>query len=120
MYSSTYNVIGLTETWLSDSILDSEILPTGYTIYRLDRQSRVGGVLLAIKDTIVSQQLPSPSNLELLLVCISLHHPITICLVYNPPNTSAQYRQELINYLQSLSTDSSVILMGDFNVPDMN
>ena len=76
---------------------------------------------IAISDTIISQQLPSPSNLELLLVRINLHHPITIYLVYNPPNISAQYSQELINFLQLLSTDSlPVILMGDFNVPDIN
>ena len=121
MYSSTYNIIGLTETWLSDSILDSEILPTGYTIYRQDRPSRGGGVLLAVDEAIVSQQLSSPSNLELLLIHISLHHPINICLVYNPPNASAEYTQELINFLQLLPTDSSpLILMGNFNVPDIN
>ena len=98
-----------------------KILPTGYTIYRLDRPSRGGGVLLAVDKTIVSQQLSSPSNLELLLIRISLHHPINICLVYNPPNASAEYTQELINFLQLLPTDSSpVILMGDFNVPDIN
>ena len=49
VYSSTFNIIGLTETWLKDSILNSEILPTGYTIYRLDHPSRGGGVLLAVK-----------------------------------------------------------------------
>ena len=121
VYSSTFDIIGLTETWLRDSTLNSEILPTGYTIYRLNRPSRGGGVLLAVKETIVSQQLQSPSNLELLLVLISLHHPITICLVYNPPNSSAQYGQDLINFLLSFSTDpSSVIIMGDFNVPNIN
>ena len=52
VYSSTFNIIGLTETWLSDSI---EILPTGYTIYRLDRPSKGGGVLLAVNEAIVSQ-----------------------------------------------------------------
>ena len=64
----------------------------------MDRPSRGGGVLLAVKETIVSQQLQSPSNLELLLVHISLHRPITICLVYNPPNSSIQYGQDLINF----------------------
>ena len=43
------------ETWLRNSILNSEILPTGYTIYRFDCPNRGGGVLLAIKETIVSQ-----------------------------------------------------------------
>ena len=84
----------------------------------MDCPSRGGGVLLAVKETIVSQQLQSPSNLELLLVCISLHHPFTICLVYNPPNSNAQYGQDLINFLQSISTDSSSVIIT--NVPDIN
>ena len=84
VYSSTYNIIGLTETLLSDSILDLEILPAGYIVCRLDRPSKGGGILLALDKTILSQQLSSPSNLELLLICISLYYPINICLVYNP------------------------------------
>ena len=36
VYSSNYNLIGLTETWLDSNILDNEILPKGYIIYCRD------------------------------------------------------------------------------------
>ena len=52
IYSSDFDVICLTETWLSESVFDQEILPTNYNIYRKDRPSRGGGVLIAIKSTI--------------------------------------------------------------------
>ena len=36
------------ETWLSDFVYDHEILPSNYSIYRKDRLSRGGGVLIAV------------------------------------------------------------------------
>ena len=56
VYSEDYDVVAVTETWLNDNILDSEILSHGYSIYRHDRDSskRGGGVLLAVKQSIES------------------------------------------------------------------
>ena len=50
--SSDFSILCITETWLSKDIFDNEIIPSGYTIYRKDRDSRGGGVLLAVKDNI--------------------------------------------------------------------
>ena len=49
------DVIYLTETWLNESIMDHEILPTAYNIYRCDRVGRIGGgVMTAVKSTLSS------------------------------------------------------------------
>ena len=37
VYSNEYDIICVTETWLKDFFLDSEILEAGYTIFRHDR-----------------------------------------------------------------------------------
>jgi hypothetical protein len=42
------------ETWLHKKIDTLEILPNNYTVYRKDRSSKGGGVLLAIKNSINS------------------------------------------------------------------
>lgn len=44
-------VIG-TETWLSSATYDTEIIPSelGYNVYRRDRGSRGGGVLIIVDD----------------------------------------------------------------------
>ena len=42
------------ETWLNKKIETLEILPDNYTVYRKDRSSKSGGVLLAIKNCINS------------------------------------------------------------------
>jgi len=54
VYSSDFQIIGVSETWLNDTITDCEILFKAYSIYRKDRGSSSGGVLLAI-----SNELPS-------------------------------------------------------------
>ncbi|CAC5402327.1 unnamed protein product [Mytilus coruscus] len=59
-------VIG-TEIWIDSSIKDSQIFPSGYKIYRKDRQLSGGGVLIAIKDTRISSSVPElDTNCEII------------------------------------------------------
>ncbi len=96
-------------------ILDNEILPHGYTIYRKDRVSRGGGVLIAIKNTILTKSLPLPSNLELLAIeLIESNHVIVV--TYLPPNSDTS---QTITYLRQFF-DRKIILTGDFNLPEIN
>ena len=118
IYASNFKIIGLSETWLYNAVLDSEILPHGYTIYRTDRGSRGGGVMIAVGHEFPSEQIPSPPNLEVVTVSISLVPAIICCMVYIPPNSTVEYHTELINYLQSLP--GHVIIFGDFNMPDID
>lgn len=121
-YSTFYDIIAITETWLSNSIYDNEILPTGYSIYRNDRTTRGGGVLIAVKDYISSVQIQSPIDLEIVTVEVNAPSAITVCAVYIPPNAALNYCQSLITYLHSLSLDNSkkLFVVGDFNFPDIN
>jgi len=43
------------ETWLNQSILNSEIIPSDYKLYRCDRDDSYGGVFIAVKSSINSQ-----------------------------------------------------------------
>jgi len=47
------DVVGISETWLSDRISDNEISIQGYTLFRKDRnstnKSKGGGVALYVK-----------------------------------------------------------------------
>ena len=71
VYSNPIDVYCITESWLSDSIFDNKILPSGYSIFRKDRGSRGGGILIAVADSIPIKLIPSPSNLEALTIMIS-------------------------------------------------
>ena len=125
VYSSDFDVICLTETWLSDSVFDQEILPINYNIYRKDRFSRGGGVLIAIKDTIpvsvLSLYLPNNAP-EAIAVRLNLRIPIILSCVYLPPCLSDSYMKVTIsNLTQIVQSDLSTvsIIVGDFNLPDV-
>jgi len=46
------NVMIISETWLSPDILNSEIFPNGYRIFRKDRADCFGGILIACQNGI--------------------------------------------------------------------
>ena len=121
VYSTPYNIYCITETWLSDSIFDCEILPCGYTLYRKDRASRGGGVLIAVHDSLSSTLVPSPPELEVITINLNFQNdPITLCTVYCSPNSCEDYQKRLLSYLYNITTSSEgIIIIGDFNVPDI-
>ena len=49
VYSEDADIVCVNDTWLNEDIKNSEIYHSGYDIYRNNRGSRGGGVLLAIK-----------------------------------------------------------------------
>ena len=120
-------IIG-TETWLSNDIADNEIIPSkfSYTIYRKDRDSGYGGVMIAVSKDILSSPVP-----ELVTSCemtwCKLHFPgiknVYICAYYRPHVSDQHSLNELNNSLAKLkeyNNNSIVWLAGDFNAPDIN
>ena len=118
VYSSDHSIVCFCETWLTDSILDYEIFPYEYVIYRKDRSSRGGGVLVAIKNHLPSCLISSPSHIEILCVNIGISNPILLCTLYLPPNPYLSYFKDMIEYLSAtLSTNIPCLICGDFNLP---
>ena len=81
VYSSSYHVIGLTETWLDSNILDSEILPNSYTIHRHDWGARGGGVLIAVDKSVSSQLIDCPKELELYKLALNVLPESVWCII---------------------------------------
>ena len=121
MYSTPNSIYCITETWLSNSVFDCEILPCEYTLYREDRGSRGGGALIVVSDSVPSVLISSPEVLEIITVNLNfLNGPITLCTVYVPPNSGDDYYKTLLSYLAHVSSSAdSIILVGDFNLPDV-
>lgn len=103
-----------------DSIFNNEVIPSGYSLYRKDRSSRGGGVLVAVSDSIPSSACSSPVELEVVTVVLQLQQEITLCTVYVPPDAPLVYVQSLCSYLLSLSnTAKALVVVGDFNFPNI-
>ena len=87
-------------------------------MYRKDRVSRGGGVLIAVNDLIPSTLISSPPNLELVAIKIFLKEPFFLCTVYIPPNSIVMYTEQVI--LKHLTdSDEHLVIVGDFNLPDV-
>lgn len=56
--AQSHDVIALSETWLSESVLDAELFDGRYLVFRRDRGSRGGGVLLAVRKQKVKSARP--------------------------------------------------------------
>ncbi|CAI6373552.1 unnamed protein product [Macrosiphum euphorbiae] len=127
---SIYDIIILTETWLSPDIKDAELGFVGFQVYRLDRNpnnssfSRGGGVLIAIKSSLESHPVPlNVSNVEQVyaLVSININNFLVGC-VYLPPvaplTIVESHLSSVENVLSNLKPHS--VFCGDFNIPHIN
>ena len=53
--SKYFDIICVTETWLSHFVYNNEILPSAFSVYGRDRASRGGGVMIVISDSVPSK-----------------------------------------------------------------
>ena len=144
-YVETYfhDVVILNETWLKETILDSEILPPNmYTIFRRDRCPEThpidisnskklcrngGGVLIAVTNqlSININVIPLKHEAEILAIEITLENKtkITIATCYRVGTLGMHNADEILKALRMLTRKKSVkkcIMIGDFNLPQIN
>ena len=63
----------------------------------------------------------SPADLEVITIKVGTQKSIiTVCAVYVPPNIGDNYQNVLLSYLtEMVSTSDHIIIVGDFNMPDI-
>lgn len=117
---SNADIICLSETWLDNSVFDSEISINGYTVVRRDRNRHGGGVCIYIRNTLsfnIRDDLEH-SDLEALFIDILLpkSKPILCGVIYRPPKQTDFYNilETVLLSCSSFNSQENVIL-GDFN-----
>ena len=113
-------VIGISESKLDESVLNSEISIPSYNILRCDRNRNGGGVLCYVKNTICYNQREHFSNeFENIFFDILLPNtkPILVGNIYRPPDQLG-FLEKLSNaILNAQNFDSQeVYILGDFNI----
>lgn len=137
--TNQFDIVCLTETWLNNSINDSELFSNEYKVYRADRnfiasgRRRGGGVLVAIgsgflatviKFDAFTQSHPSIDILGLHIYSSGKHQlrssSFCIVLVYIPPASSSIAFEALADELIALdhTFTGNLIILGDFNLPE--
>lgn len=119
-----FDIIGISESHLSNDITDDSVHLPHYNSFRRDRNRHGGGVMIYVHDkfSAVRRLDLETQTTELLWIEVKLRaHALLIGTCYRPPNQSAQQASDFIDSLNnSLSTlcyspNQTVILFGDFN-----
>lgn len=122
---SDYDILCFTESHLDSNIMNDEISIDGFnTIFRKDRNSYGGGVIIYLTDSLraVRRLDLEPTNTE--CIWIEISDPtsnIFLCCVYRPPNSDKSFWEKLewsIDKTQELS--DKIIILGDLNVNFLN
>ena len=116
---SRLDILAITETHLSESIDDNEVLIDGYCIKRLDRKSRKGGgVAFLYRNNLDIRDVPKyhDDNLEALWIELVLYSQrLLLGCIYRPPDCNIFYDNFRIIIEKVWLKRKNVIITGDFN-----
>lgn len=125
--SNAYDIICVTETWLKDFFLDSEILDIGYMIFTRDKAKREGGGVIIASEDVLDYRRRSDleTGLEVLGVELNLacSSKIVITAIYRPPDSTPSYDSHFATEFTSHLSNSARLLknhsliLGDLNFP---
>ena len=121
LLASTQNphILAVTETWLDNSISDSEVMVPGYQLVRRDRNRHGGGIAMYIQDHLPFTITLSHANAELLVIELCLRRSMVLCgLFYRPPSSDVSVLTDVEPALEQLppSKTRTLVLLGDFNI----
>ncbi|CAK1593082.1 unnamed protein product [Parnassius mnemosyne] len=123
---SEYDMIALTETFLTSSVSYGELFPPGFHVVRKDRPGDCGwgGVLLAIRDRynvkIVTDIVSMTDDKELIFAIVTFKNvKVLCCVVYLPPNYKDEQYLNVLTCIENVICtypDLNVLILGDFNL----
>ena len=122
--TSKYDIVTVSETWLSDTIENKDILLPGFSPpFRLDRNGHGGVAIYAKSDIICKPRLDlHVDGLEAIWVEVRENNKIIlICSMYRPPDSLVPYWALIEESVKKASnTPHKFIILGDFNSDCIN
>ncbi|KAK4827614.1 LOW QUALITY PROTEIN: hypothetical protein QYF61_019539 [Mycteria americana] len=123
VYQENYDMVAITETWWGDSHNWSAAMD-GYKFFRRDRRGRRGGgVALYVRECLDSLEVnDGDDRVECLWVRIrgkANKADIVVGVCYRPPNQDEETDELFYKQLGEASRSLALVLVGDFNLPDV-
>ncbi|KAK4822159.1 hypothetical protein QYF61_010420 [Mycteria americana] len=123
VHQENYDMVAITETWWDDSHNWSAAMD-GYKLFRRDRRGRTGGgVALYVRECLDSLELDDGDDrVERLWVRIrgkANKADIVVGVCYRPPNQDEETDELFYKQLGEASRSLALVLVGDFNLPDV-
>ena len=117
-----FDIVALSETWLSNDIPDNAFLINGYQLVRRDRTSRRGGVAAYVSNSLKVEILDvnlDVAHIEQLWFKFQINSlTLAIAVFYRPPGSNIHQAIDSFESVLSivLPTVDCVICLGDINV----
>ena len=122
IHQNSFDILAISETWLSDKIPNELVNIPGFNVYRKDRPSHGGGVLIYIKETLRHTYCPDLTNFnntEVVWVRIDNKSSPSfyVSCVYNPKADDENYYQCMLNNFENvLAKNKEIVILGDLNI----
>ena len=118
------DILGLTETKIDDSFPNSQFQVPQFNMYRRDRNSSGGGLMLYVNCKIPNRERKDlcdfeTNGVECMVIEISLQkEKVFFLLFYKPPSVNDRYLVDTISSIidKCIVLSKSFYLIGDFNV----
>lgn len=121
--SHRFDILALSETWLSRDVRDADVSIPGYNIVRKDRVSRGGGVCFYVATYLKFKIVESSDDIEQLWISVEMKRNSNIFgVIYRPPVLDHKYFLDKIEesvFACSVQSDN-IIVMGDVNIDMLN
>lgn len=116
------DIVGISETKIDDSFPLSQFCIENYKLYRQDRNSRGGGIMMYVKDTIPHRVLKEHSGEKYSIDFITLEVTTqrgkwNLTYIYCPPSVDDKHVTDFMNYLceHFISKHILSLFFGDIN-----
>ena len=126
------HIIGITESWCNQSILDSEVAIEGYSMFRLDKDTvtgKGGGVILYVDNSMsaVTCHEIQNHNFESSVWCViklERNENLLVGLCYRSPNDSTEENNnkllDQMKHTAKVHNVTHLLVIGDFNFSEIN
>ena len=112
-------VFGLSETWLDESVMDSEVEIPGFKQFRRDRNRRGGGVMVYVPEQfrVIRRKELEDNAVEALWIEVrTVNRVVLVCNVYRPPDAPAVWFDDFASMMERAAGERAErIVLGDFN-----
>lgn len=126
MESYNFDIIGLSETWLSKTQTSNNLRMAGYNFVRNDRHGRGGGVAMYIRKYINFKRVSLDFDSEGMFEFLNIEYTLSskkyfLSCIYRPPSLSTDNFISKLEDLLALVTPlyDAVVMLGDLNVDFM-
>ena len=115
-----YDILMITETWLSDDVFDVELGQNSFEVFRCDRADGYGGVAILVKHGLVGSRISlKVCGIDAIAVSVmsAKYKAICVCF-YRPPSSKTSDLEGFLDEIKPFCTTvENLILAGDANLP---